>query len=162
MSGVGDLQPDPSIIGTIAKPPFVQLPDPARMFAKRAERLRSLATGHQLEAYLRFLANLTDAQLRILPGLPEPDIPAADVLARAKEHAMPPLDRNDFKADASFHATLEHLLSIMTTLDMPATARDALESLRMKDPDAREAIARNALADSIPVEAMAEHVFLAA
>src|SRR5215470_4462509 len=102
MSNVGDLSPDPSIIGTIAKPPFVQLPDPARVLGKRGARLRALAAGHQLEGYLRFLADLTDVQLHVLPELPEPEMPSADVLARAKEHAMPPLDRNSFKPDAAF------------------------------------------------------------
>jgi len=73
MSSVGDVKPDPTVIGNIAKPPFVQLPDPARIFAKRAERFRAVATARPLEAYLRFLADLTDMQLRILPDLPEPD-----------------------------------------------------------------------------------------
>jgi FdhE protein len=127
MSNVGDLQPDPNIIGHIAKPPFVLLADPSKIFTKRAERLRSLATRHQLEPYLRFLADPIDAQLRILPQLPEPDMPAADVAARAKEHAMPPLDRNGFRADAAFDAPLELLLSLVTALQMPPSARkDAL------------------------------------
>jgi hypothetical protein len=34
MSNAGGPQPDPSVIGTIAKPPFVQLPDPARMLGR--------------------------------------------------------------------------------------------------------------------------------
>ena len=162
MSNVGDLNPDPSIIGTIAKPPFVQLPDPARVLGKRAERLRALAPGHQLEDYLRFLAGLTDTQLRILPELPEPDMPAADAMARAKENAMPPLDRNSFRPDAAFDATLEWLLSLAAALEMPAQARDALDRLRTADAPARETMIRNVLADSIPIENLAEHVFVAA
>jgi len=137
MSDVGDIHPDPNIIGTIAKPPFVQLPDPLRIFTKRAERLRSLAAGHELGAYLHFLAGLTDAQLRVLPQLPEPDMPTAEVLARAKEHAMPPLDRGGFKADAAFDAILERLLSIVASLEMPATASEALGQFRarsLEDP----------------------------
>jgi FdhE protein len=162
MSNVGDLKPDPSIIGTIAKPPFAQLPDPSRVLGKRRERLRALAAGHQLEGYLRFLADLTDAQLHILPDLPEPEMPPADAIARAKEHAMPPLDRNTFKPDAAFEATLERLLSLAVTLEMPAQAREALESLRAADAEARDAMIHNVLADSIPVENLAEHVFVAA
>jgi FdhE protein len=162
MSDVGGLQPDPNVIGTIAKPPFVQLPDPARAFAKRAERLRVLAPNHPLEAYLRFLADLADAQLRLQPDLPAPDMPSAEVLARAMEHAMPPLDRNGFTADAAFAATLERLLARVGALDMPAPARDALERLKAVPTEFREAMIRNVLADSIPVEALAEHVFLAA
>jgi len=85
MNGIGDLQHDPNIIGHIAKPPFVQLSDPARVVTKGSERLRSLSIGHQLEAYFRFLADMTDSQLGIQPELPEPDMPAADRAARAKE-----------------------------------------------------------------------------
>lgn len=162
MSNVGDLNPDPSLIGTIAKPPFVQLPDPARVLAKRAERLRALAPGHQLEGYLRFLADLTDTQLRILPDLPEPELPPAETIARAKQHEMPPLDRNSFKSDTAFDAVLERLLSAVTALDMPAQARDALGRLKEADTGARGIIIANVLADSIPVEALAEHVFMAA
>jgi len=40
MSNVGGLKPDPSIIGTIAQPPFVRLP--ACGLGKRAARLRAL------------------------------------------------------------------------------------------------------------------------
>ena len=89
-------------------------------------------------------------------------MPAADVVARAKEHAMPPLDRNGFKPDAVFHATLERLLPIAVTLEMPAQARDALDRLRMADTEARDVMIRNVLADSIPIENLAEHVFVAA
>lgn len=162
MSNVGDLNPDPSLIGTIAKPPFVQLPDPARVLGKRAARLRALAPGHQLEAYLRFLADLTDAQVRILPELPEPENPAADAVARARQHEMPPLDRNGFKPDAAFEATLERLLSLAASLEMPTQARDALDRLRGADADARDTMIRNVLADSIPIETLAEHVFVTA
>src|SRR5262249_48342935 len=148
-SNVGDLKPDPSIIGTIAKPPFVQLPDPARVLAKRAARLRALAAGHRLEDYLRFLADLTDAQLRLLADLPEPDMPSAEMLARARATAMPPLDRNDFKTDAAFAATFERLLALAAALEMPRQAREALERLRATGADAHDAMIRNVLADSI-------------
>lgn len=162
MSNVGDLKPDPSIIGTIAKPPFAQLPDPACVLGKRAARLRALAPGHQLEGYLRFLADLTDAQLRILPELPEPEMLSADVITRTREHAMPPLDRNGFKPDVAFDLMLERLLSLAVTLEMPVQAREALDRLRTADADARDAMIRNVLADSIPIENLAEHVFVAA
>src|SRR5262245_18377044 len=152
MSSVGDRKPDPSIIGTIAKPPFVQLPNPSRVLGKRVEQLRTLAPGHQLESYIRYLAGLTDVQLRVLSELPEPEMPPADVIARAQEHAMPPLDRNGFKPDAAFHATLERLLALASALDMPARAREALDRLRAADAGARDAMIRNVLADSIPIE----------
>jgi formate dehydrogenase maturation protein FdhE len=51
MSNVGDIQPDPGAIGSVVQPPFAQLPDPARVFAKRAERFRAVADDHQIESY---------------------------------------------------------------------------------------------------------------
>src|SRR5262245_65850905 len=122
MSKVGEIQPDPNIIGHIAKPPFVQLPDPLRIFTKRTERLRSLVAGHDLAAYLYFLAGLTDAQLRVLPQLPEPEMPALEVLARAKEHAMPPLDRGGFKVGAGFEASGGQAWWTGTDVQTPAAA----------------------------------------
>ncbi len=44
MNTVGDVQPDPSVIGKIAKPPFVRLPDPFALFARRVDRFNLLAT----------------------------------------------------------------------------------------------------------------------
>jgi formate dehydrogenase maturation protein FdhE len=40
------------------------------MFARRAERLRSLADAHQLRAYLTFVADLSDVQHRLQAALP--------------------------------------------------------------------------------------------
>lgn len=162
MSKVGDLEPDPSIIGTIAKPPFARLPDPARMFSARAERLRMIAGAHDLGAYLLFLAGLSELQARLVEALPAPDMPPADVQARAHEHAMPPLDRNAFTADAAFAETLGRLLPEAAAIDMPEPARAALERLRALDAPGQDETVRNVLADSIPVEALAEHVFVAA
>src|SRR5262249_51763745 len=106
--------------------------------------------------------DLTDAQLRILPELPDPDIPAAEVVARAKAHAMPPLDRNGFAADAAFDATLERLLALAGGLARPQAAGDALDRLNDAPAEAREIMIQNVLADAIPIEALAEHVLLAA
>jgi FdhE protein len=161
MSGPGEVQPDPSVIGTIAKPPFVQLPDPKRILVKRAERFRVAALG-PLESYLRFLADLTDVQVGILPQLPEPEMPPPDVIARAHQHAMPPLDRSRFEPDAAFDTTLERLLSAVEKVDMPAPARNALQRLKQADAPVLQTMSANVLADSIPVEGLAEHVFVSA
>lgn len=162
MSRVGTPEPDPSVIGNIAKPPFARLPDPQTLFAARAARFRMLAEGHDLAAYLRFLADLCDAQSAIQDGLPDPEMPAADVLERAKTHTMPPLDRGRFTPDAAFAATFERLLTAADAIAMPDAARAALERLKAADADAHEAMRQNVLADAIPVEAIAEHVFVAA
>lgn len=73
--------------GTI---PELRLPE-AHMFAGRARRLRQLAEGHSLGEYLRFVAHLAEAQQGLLDHLADIPLPTADLLARCREHGMPPL-----------------------------------------------------------------------
>ncbi|MGE3147493.1 formate dehydrogenase accessory protein FdhE [Pseudorhodoplanes sp.] len=158
----GALEPDPSVIGNAVKPPFVRLPDPLRIFVDRALRLRALASGHQLEAYLRFLADLSELQYRIQDGLPEPDMPGPDIVEQGRKHKMPPLGRNRMTADAALDETFGRLLAACQTIEMPAVARAALERAAGADAGMRQTLLQAVLADAIPVESMAEHVFAAA
>lgn len=162
MSKAGALKPDPTMIGDVAEPPFVRLPDPATLFAGRAARFETLAEGHQLGAYLRFLGGLCGCQHRVQDGLPEPDMPPAETLAQSREHAMPALDRGHFTADAACDLTLDRLFALAADIQMPDTARAALARVSGLEAAARDEMVRSVLADSIPVEAMAEHVFVAA
>ncbi len=162
MSGADTTAPDPSLISNIPTPPFTRLPAPDRLFKVRAERFAALAEGHELAPYLRFLAGLCETQAAIQDGLPEPDAVAPDVLERARQHKMPPLDRGGFAPDAAFVATLERLIAAAARLEMPEPARAALARVTAADGAAREAMIHNVLAEAIPVEALAEHVFVAA
>ncbi|HEY0223417.1 MAG TPA: formate dehydrogenase accessory protein FdhE [Pseudolabrys sp.] len=162
MSKAGALKPDPTLIGDIAQPPFARLPDSSVLFATRSQRFRSLAENHQLGPYLLFLAALSECQHRIQEGLPEPDMPSQDVRARAREYAMPPLDRGRFTADAALDATLERLFALAAGIEMPASAREALGRAREADASARDGMVRAVLDEAIPVEAFADHVFAAA
>jgi len=162
MSKAGTLQPDPTMIGDVAEPPFARLPDPIVLFSTRAERYLMLVEGHKLGPYLRFLGGLCGCQHRIQDGLPETDMPADDVRARAREHAMPPLDRSRFTADAALDATLDRMFSLAASIDMPVSAREALERAKEADASARDGMVRAVLDEAIPVEAFADHVFVAA
>lgn len=162
MSKAGAPRHDPIPIGEIAAPPFARLPDPTDLFAKRSLRLRVLAEGHQLGPYLLFLAAISECQHRIQRALPEPDLPADEVRARAHQHGMPPLDRTRFTADAALDATLERLFALVTDIDMPGDAAAALQRARSADAAARDAMVRAVLADAIPVETLADHVYVAA
>jgi FdhE protein len=162
MSSVGTPRHDPVPIGEIADPPLVRLSDPATLFAARAARFRALAEGQALAPYLLFLAALSDIQHRLQDGLAEPDMPAEDARKRAREFGMPPLDRAGFTADAAFDATLKRLLSLAGAIDMPEHARAALARTSSADVGARDAMVRAVLADAIPVEALADHLFVSA
>jgi FdhE protein len=153
---------DPVPIGEVATPAFTRLPDPPNLFGARARRFRNLADGHDLEPYLLFLADLAEAQDRVQVDLPEPTLPEPDALRRAREFGMPPLDRNRFVVDPVFDTTLDRLLLLAEGIPMPDSAAAARGRTRAADAIARESITQAVLADSIPIEAMAEHGYVAA
>lgn len=152
---------DPTNIGEVSAPPFARVPDPARLFAHRALRLAALAEGHQLGPYLRFLAALANAQHAIQEGLPDPQVPDLETRERAREFAMPPLDRGKFVPATAFE-TLERLIAAASSIDKPQAAAGALDRLVGAGPSEREGMMRNVLADAIPIEALAEHIYVAA
>ena len=153
-------QPIP--IGDVATPPFVRLPDPATLFRTRSERFATLARGHELGPYLHFLAGLANAQHEVQAGLKDVELPDAESLRRAREFGMPPLDRSRFTADPVVEAVLDRLLALAAAIDMPAAAREALARVSGADDFLRDAMVRSVLDVSIPIEALAEHAFVAA
>ena len=94
--------------------------------------------------------------------MPEPELPPADAIARAREFGMPPLDRNRFTASTEFDAGFSRLIALAQTIDKPAAAAEALARVANADAAMRDVMIRNVLADSIPVERLADHVYAAA
>lgn len=155
-------RPDPTAIGDVAAPSFARLPDPATLFAGRAARFERLAAESPLGPYLAFLGGLARAQAAILADLPEPALPDAESLARARAYAMPPLDRGRFAVDGTVAATFARLFEAAADVVKPPPAADALDRVRAADAAALAGIAGNVLADAIVVETLAEHVYVAA
>ena len=153
---------DMTAIGEVATPAFALLPNPLHLFSTRAERFRFLAQGHTLAPYLLFLAALCDAQHRVQDGLPEPDLPEPEARARARGFAMPPLDRRRFSPDPAFDATFARFLALVESIDMPATAAEALVRLRSAEAPLRAELLRSVLAHEVPMEMLAECSFVAA
>ncbi|MEP9349095.1 formate dehydrogenase accessory protein FdhE [Xanthobacter sp. KR7-225] len=158
----GAVLPDPSIITGVNIPPFAVMPDPARLFARRAQRFAALAQHHELSPYLTFLHDLSAAQAASLADLPLPELPDAEDRARARSFQMPPLDRSRFTADPVLDDTFARLLKLAAEIPMPAAAAGGLERLAHAGDGVREEVIRNVLADSIPLEHLSEHVFAAA
>ncbi|RAI57776.1 formate dehydrogenase accessory protein FdhE [Roseicella frigidaeris] len=162
MSAFQGPQPDPAAIGRLAKAPFALLPDPAALFRRRAERFEVLAAGSDLAPYLRFLAGLCARQHAIAAALPPaPPLPEAR-LERARAAAMPLLDRQAMADAPGLPALVAQVLEAMGDLAMPPPAAEALAALRLAEPAERAAMCRNVLADSIPTDALPEHLFLSA
>jgi FdhE protein len=161
MSKAGDIRPDPTMIGNIAEPPFVRLPDASSVFAMRAQRFATLAIGHELGPYLNFLAALSRVQHHVQARLPEPAMPSAAARARSREAGMPPLDRGHAVADPVLDITLDRLFVALADIDMPAAARAALARASVAGA-ARSAMIRAVLADTTPAEDLADHIYVAA
>jgi FdhE protein len=83
-------------------------------------------------------------------------------MARAGRFAMPPLDRNAFKPDDALSQTCALVFEALVAIAKPGAAEAALLRVRQADQSARDAMIANVLADSIPFEAVAEHVYVAA
>jgi FdhE protein len=161
MSDPRSLEPDPSVIGGVSKPPFARLPDPASLFARRAARLRSLAVG-DLAPYLAFLADLTEAQAAIVPTLAEPQLPPPDVLERARAFAMPPLDRTAIASHEGAREACRSLFEALADVAKPAATDTALARLRVADDRALDAVIGAVLANAIPPQDLADYVLTAA
>jgi FdhE protein len=132
------VSPDPTAIGEVSAPPFSVLPNPSRLFAVRAARLRALAGANALAPYLKFLAGLAEAQHGIIAQLPELHRPDAEQIARARKFQMPPLDRGRVKADPAMMETFDRFFGCLKEIDMPIPAADALAALQQKVlPNAR-------------------------
>ena len=162
MKKAGTPRYDPVPIGEVARPPFARPPDPLSLFRSRAQRFVALAARHELAEYLRFLAGLAETQHRIQEELPVPDPPSEELRARARELSLPPLPRDRFTFEPVFAETLARLLAYVTAADMPPPARVALQRLTNADIATREHMVRAVLANSLPIETLAEHVYVAA
>ncbi|WP_323009403.1 formate dehydrogenase accessory protein FdhE [Paracoccus sp. (in: a-proteobacteria)] len=155
------LKPDPTMIGGVAKVPLARLPDPVALFTTRAGRFDFLA-GHSpnLAPYLRFLAGICRTQAELARELPQPNAPSAERVELARASRMPPLDRNDMRDGLA--QVLPLLIERLESIEMPAPARLALTALKSAESADLDWVMDNVLADTIPEDSVAPHLFAAA
>ena len=156
------IQPDPSQVGGVAEAPFARRPDPTTLFAARADRLRTLADGHALGDYLRFLASVVDAQAGAVAALPPPALPPQSKIALAAEHGMPPLGGESLRGNGDFAATLAWMLDHLDLAGAPEAARAAADAVRAMSEDERATLASDIMAGGYPLDRVAETLFIAA
>src|SRR5579859_4018836 len=85
--------------GGVKAPDPLVLPDPATRFARSAARLEALSAGHPVADWLRFMAQLAEAQhvaATTLGPLAGPDEAA---VLQAVEARMPPLAADGHRRD---------------------------------------------------------------
>jgi FdhE protein len=160
MSDTRSVEADPSMIGGVPKAPFVRLPDPAQVFIRRAARLRTLAESSELGPYLHFLAAVAEAQAETATAAPPPPLPPRDALERAREFAMPPLDRTA-APDARMRETCRGLFATLASIPKPEAAEAALVRVREADDRTLDGLISRTLSDAAP-EGVAERIYLAA
>ncbi|MCO6390532.1 formate dehydrogenase accessory protein FdhE [Aliihoeflea aestuarii] len=153
---------DMTAIGEVRTPPVARVPDPLRLFERRAQRFRQLGEGEGIGPYLRFLGDICVAQHAVASELPAPQATDESALKRALDHGMPPLDRGAFRPDADFKSLSERLFGALDAVDKPAAAQTALNDVRNADDGQLRVMVANLMADAVPVETMAAHAYLAA
>lgn len=122
--------------------PRLRMPNRAEVFSARAQRLRQLADGHPLSAYLRLMAVLVGAQQTVLDRLPAPALDAASI-ASAQQHCMPLVPATGGFDAMRWQPLLVQLIDIVAAQpDLPVPVREVLAQLRT--------------ADSVPLEAAAQ------
>jgi FdhE protein len=129
---------DPAQIEAFAERsvPRIRLPDPASLFARRGQRLRTLAEGHSLGDYLRLMAALADGQQVALDALGAALVAGqfAQQLGRqielAHEHRMPLLQAAGWPRQERWRAILNELCtSIAGAPGFPAGVRSVCERI---------------------------------
>ncbi len=153
---------DITAIGEVRTPPTARVPDPVRLFERRAQRFAQLAQPEGIGPYLGFLAGIANAQHVLAQELAAPTVADAGAMKRSLDHSMPPLDRAAFRPDDGFRSLSEQLFGKLEAVEKPAAAQAALASVGKADRPRFDAMVANLLADAVPAETMAEHAYVAA
>jgi FdhE protein len=139
---------EPGQIETLAQRsiPRIRLPDRARVFAARAERLRQLSDAHAFGDYLRLMALLVDAQQSALTRFSVTS-PTTEEIAKAHLHRMPLLHADAQMRDNGWLDILKDVCAaIAATPHLPSAATASIDALRHAPTEHIEAQAAALLA----------------
>ena len=128
--------------GGVKAPDALILPDPGRRFSDTAARLETLASGHPMEDWLRFMAKLAQAQHVAVATRPPPIGLERSVIEQAVDARMPPLAADGHRRDPAWRDGLAVLLDHFDNGPTPPQVQAVVAQLR-----ARDAIAIEQLAD---------------
>jgi len=146
----------------VRSPDPIVLADPARRFAATAKRLQQLADGHPMQAWLQFMAMLSQAQHEVATTLtPAAELSAAWV-TQAVEARLPPLAADGHRRDASWRAGLMLLLERIDRSGLPPAAVHAIEQLQRSDAATLDELADHFLRGELDAAEVGAVVFVAA
>ncbi len=144
----------------VSAPLPVILPDPARRFAATARRLDTVATGHPMEEWLRFMAQLAWGQHAAVTAL----APLAAVNIASVEDAVmartPPLATD--RLDPAWQRALSRILQHFDTVALPEQAGEVIADLKRHDPAALEALADAFLRGVLEAQQSGHALYIAA
>ncbi|MDF3838686.1 formate dehydrogenase accessory protein FdhE [Cupriavidus basilensis] len=124
----------------------LRLPLRTETFLARAQRLRQLAGGHPIGAYLELMATLAETQHDIAQSLAVPP-PDQDAIRLAQAHRMPPLAAAGGQGQPAWRAALAALLNRLERQDgLPEAVAATLARLAALPPQTLEAQAQALLA----------------
>jgi FdhE protein len=101
----------------------------AGVFAERAARLNALASGHALEAMLRFAAALCEAQAAALAQFPTLQVPDERTLEQCMVHGMPPIAARGSWRGPEWRDGLRALSASVDRAAVPARTRRIVDRL---------------------------------
>lgn len=144
-----------------ADPQRIIAPDPFTVFENRARRFERLAQQHSLGGWLGFLAGLSAAQQKALRSFPVVALPDSAAMARAREHAMPPLPGQSWPRDAVWRRALREIISALDA-GAPPVARAVFEELKALSPESIESLADRVMRMELSGDRVASLPFVAA
>ena len=162
--GAGLKPPERRIVGgrigdptreTVGQPIPIILPDPATLFARRADRLDALAVDHPMGDWLRFMAQLARAQHAAVAAL-QAAIPVAVIEGR------PPLDLDTHSRHPDWREGLGILLREMDNPALPDQAHAVTQRLVACGMAAHETLADAYLRGDVRQEQTGEAMYVAA
>ncbi|RQW29557.1 formate dehydrogenase accessory protein FdhE [Rhodobacteraceae bacterium CH30] len=139
-------------------PPLL-LPDPKTLYLTRAQRLETLADGHDMADYLRFCARIARAQHALVAEHPLA-LPARDAyFAECARHGLPPLGSSAWPRDQVWQDLLDALLGKL----LPGTTgviADTIMALQTQAREERETLASALLAGRYDAVSSADALFV--
>lgn len=140
---------------TVGQPVAIVLPDPTTLFARRADRLASLAGGHPMADWLRFMARVTRAQHDAVLALAP--VNAVDMI-----EGIAPLATNGHQRNPDWREGLHLLLRALDDTTLPDQAGEALRQVQAQDPATLESLADGCLHGGLHQGQVGEALYVAA
>jgi FdhE protein len=147
--------------GVSAPLPMI-LPDPAKRFAATARRLETVATGHPMQEWLRFMAQLAKAQHETAMGLPPPAAPDPSAVEAAVRTRTAPLLTERHDGESAWQRALLGMLKHFDVPALPDPARAVIADLERHDPGALDVLAEAFLRGVLEAPQIGRALYIAA